>query len=166
MSVIFNPENNTEISRRMMNLTESFFDTKIDESQIPINLESRNKFFALSPYTFAVEVIDNNPIAWVLTMPTHKEIARDFIDGKITEKELFDRTKPGGKYDAVYLASSFTVPEHRRKGFAKRLRKIALGKFFEIYPIEMVFAWPYSEEGKALDKALEKEIGRPIVFKA
>ncbi len=73
-----------------------------------------------------------------------------FVEHHISEQELLDRTPIGESYDALYLLSAFTVPNHRAKGFAKELFAEAIEGVREIYPIRTLFYWPFSAEGERL----------------
>ncbi len=166
MTVIFNPKTDDAISLKMIAYTEAHFKTGIDPTQIPVSKESRKKLNALSPYCLCVEVNDKRePISWRVSIPTTKELAYDFLEGKITEKEMFDRTPVGIAHNALYLASSSTIPEYRRQGLAKKLLKLSIEKFKATEPIELIFAWPYSKEGSGLLTSVSKELNQEIRLK-
>ena len=124
------PENNLD---RMIALAEEFFGTRSDPEQISVNEEVMERLHAIHPNTLSEQRNENGPIAWILLIPTVSDVMQQFIEKKITEKELLDRTldesshRPLGEtYDALYLCSALVLPEERGKGIAKRLATKAI----------------------------------------
>lgn len=155
---------NKDIFGKMMEIAERFFDTANDPDQISITQDSADKLLELHPKTIAYKAEGEDPISWIVVVPTSKELAWKFIDGEITEQELLDRTEPKSIYEAIYLCSAFTVPEQRNKGYAVELFKESLAAIPRTQDA-LLFAWPYSEEGRSLLVKLEKEFGIKIELK-
>ena len=63
----------------------------------------------------------NGPAAWVLLIPTTTELMHQFLEKKISEKELYALTPLNSTYEALYLCSGMVLEEYRRKGIAKKL---------------------------------------------
>ena len=133
---------------------ERFFGTKKDPTQIPIARESIRKLLQLHPKAFLYKADEvGDPICWTVIVPTTKRLMDEFLAGKITEKQLFDLTKPQESYDAIYLCAAFTVPEHRKKGYAMELLVDAIGSI----PVNgklVLFSWPITTEGETLAKRI------------
>lgn len=130
---------------------EKFFGTLDDPEQIPINMASHDKLVAIDPNSMLYKRnVDGKVVGWTVFVPTTSELMRGFLAGEINERQLFDRTKVGDNYDALYLCSIIVPPEHRGKGYAKDLGAEALKRFSQTPCIQNVFAWPFSEEGKQL----------------
>lgn len=140
-------------------VTEEFFGTEVDSTQIPINQETRNKFLQLSPYCMnTAEDTLGNPVSWVICIPTSVELMEKFISEKITEKELFDQTEIAEHYSALYLCTAFTIPAYRKKGIARALLLESIQKFKETNPDIQLFAWGYSAGGQKVIDSLPFEI--------
>lgn len=168
MGIVYNPEDK-KLMNTLVSVTDDFFHTESDNTQIPASQESRDKFFTLDPYCLAVDIDENGePRGHVLLIPTQKTLAERFLKNSITEKEMFDLTQKSDVYDALYVCSAVTMPKYRRQGVALNLLTTTIEKFVSRYPnpIDLIFAWPYSDEGMKLGKVLEVKISRPIVFKA
>lgn len=149
------------ILEKILNTAERFFGTVNDPEQMPVSKESLYKLQKLHPKTFLYKTLNNEPVSWTVVLPTSKELAEKFIQGKINERELLDMTEPKKEYEALYLCSAFTVPEHRRKGYAIEMLKEAIDGIPHAAKAEF-FVWPYSEEGGAVIKKLEEILGRKI----
>ena len=107
----------------------------------------------------------NGPAVWVLIIPTVNELMEKFIRAEISEQELFDATKPGMKYDCIYLCSATVLPEYRRKGMALKMTVDAVKKIMQDFPIRKLFVWPFSEEGKKLAQRVGEECGLKVEFR-
>ncbi|HXK36697.1 MAG TPA: hypothetical protein VJ553_03900 [Candidatus Paceibacterota bacterium] len=147
------------IIAKEMEIAERIFGTAQDPDQIPINRESLRKLMTLSPESIQHELDDKgDPIAWVVVVPTTRELMEQFLQGKLTERELFDRTEPHAEYDALYLSAAVTVPEHRLRGIARRLFRRAIERIPHA-PDAVLFAWPTTDDGRAMAKALAGRFG-------
>ncbi|MBF0385879.1 MAG: hypothetical protein HQL27_08420, partial [Candidatus Omnitrophica bacterium] len=148
----------------ILDIAEQFFGTASDPSQMPITKESFYKLQKLHPKTLVCETENGEPISWVVTLPTSKELADKFLRGEINERELLDMTKPQELYEALYLCAAFTIPEHRRKGYSIKMLKEVIDAIPHIEDVKL-FAWPYSSEGKLLIEKLGYELGVKISLK-
>ena len=146
----------------MIQLAEETFDTRNDPAQISITQESAIRLRNIHPSTLTEKKDRNGPIAWVAVIPTTHEIMGKFITKKINEQELMGLTPPRGKYDALYLCSALVLPEHRRKGLAKRLMIKAIRSICRQHPIKHLFYWAFSAEGKGLAATVAREMKLPL----
>lgn len=133
-------------------MSEEFFKTKEDDSQMPVTEEHRDWIFKnLKNY---LNVIKNNGkvIGYTFMMPSTLELMNDFTQGRINEAELSEKIKKLNFTDktpeAIYLCASVVIPEFQRKGlateaFVKSIKKIIDGS--EIKPV--LFYWAYSKAG-------------------
>lgn len=147
----------------MMNIAEQFFGTEQDPEQIPITKESLKKLLKLDKNAFSYKKDGRgNIIGWIVLVPTNRKLAEDFINGEISEKELFDKTKPQKKYDALYLCSVIVMPKYRRKGYAINMAVNSLNNM-ALKKDVLLFYWPFSKEGKLLAQKAEKILKRKII---
>ena len=147
---------------RMIQLAEEFFDAKNDPDQLSINEEVIEQLRELHPSAVTEETDNNGPIAWMIIIPTTRKLMDQFIGGTINERELFAMTPRGASYEAVYLCSALVLPEHRRKGLAKRMVVNALAEIRQKHPVGTLFTWSFSAEGESLAEAVAKEAGLPL----
>ncbi|HXK36492.1 MAG TPA: hypothetical protein VJ553_02830 [Candidatus Paceibacterota bacterium] len=147
------------IIAKEMEIAERIFGTRQDPDQIPINRKSLRKLMTLSPEAIQHKLDERGePIAWVVVVPTTKELMEEFLQGRLTERQLFDRTEPRNEYDALYFSSAITVPEHRRRGIAIELFQRAVERI--PHPSDVaIFAWPTTDDGRAMAKALAGRFG-------
>lgn len=153
------------IEQKMDVIAESIFGTQHDSNQIPITHESGEKLDKLTSDWIRYRLdASGHPIAWVVIVPTTKELAKDFLAGKVTEKEMFDLTIPQEKYSALYLCAAVTVPEYRRRGLAFELFKELLDAISKTEDY-ILFAWTYTDEGAKLTKKLELALDKEILLR-
>lgn len=153
-----------KIVRESMKIAEEFFGTHQDPDQIPISQESHDKLLKLHPRSVIYKLIDEKLVAWIVVVPTISELMNKFISGEITERELFNLTEPQKSYDALYLCSSFVLPEYRRKGYAIELFLKAIKDISQNKKIQL-FAWPFSKEGQKLAKKLKQTLNTDILIR-
>ena len=146
----------------MIRLAEEFFDMKNDPEQISVDGESMARLKEIHPATLSEEKDENGPIAWILVIPTAHALMEAFVQGEINERELLDRTLPGGAYDALYLCSALVLPEHRGKGLARRLTSRAIGAIRHDHPLRSLFYWSFSAGGDSLAASVARECGLPL----
>lgn len=139
-----------ETVREMNRIAEEMFGTTHDPEQIPITRESADKLDALTSHWLVYEHdVGGKPISWVVVVPTQRDLAERFLRGEVSERRLLDLTKPELMYDALYLCSAITVPEHRGRGLASKLLLAAVAQA-PLAPGALVFAWPTTDEGRRL----------------
>lgn len=145
-----------------LQIAEEYYGTTIDQGQIPINKNSFAKLHLYNPDTILYESDkDGKVLGWSVAFPTTTELMDKFLDKKITEKELFDQTDFSTQIDAIYLCSTFVLPENRHRGLAKQLLLEAIRRLSKTGK-EKLFAWTYSQDGGYLIKSLEKYLSRKI----
>jgi len=147
---------------RMIRLAEEFFDMKNDPDQLSVDRESRARLSAIHPATMSEERDENGPIAWILVIPTVHALMEAFIRGEINERELLDRTLPGGVYNALYLCSALVLPEHRGKGLARCLTSRAISAIRHDHPLRSLFYWSFSGAGDSLAASVAGESDLPL----
>lgn len=147
---------------RMIRLAEEFFAVKNHPSQIAVDEEVMARLEAIHPATISEERNADGPIAWVLVIPTTREVMKSFVARTISERELLDRTHAGMRYEAVYLCSALVLPEHRRKGLARRMAVEAVRSIQRDHPITELYFWAFSNEGKNLAASIGAQLGLPL----
>lgn len=130
----------------MMQLAEDVFASKNDPDQLDVNQDVLERLQKLHPAAVS-EYDDDGPVAWVIVIPTTLELMKQFLENKISEKELFERPPLNATYEALYLCSAMVLEEHRRKGIAKRLILNAVEKISKDHPLKALFVWPFTKEG-------------------
>jgi GNAT superfamily N-acetyltransferase len=98
----------------------------------------------------------------MLSIPTTKDLMKRFIGKEISERELLDRTSPGAQYEAIYLCSALVLPKHRRRGLARSMLSRAIEEIRKDHPVEFLFCWPFSSEGKALAETVARTSALPL----
>jgi hypothetical protein len=156
---------------RMIQLADEFFETKNDPSQLTITEEVMEQLHSIHPATMGEIANEQGPIAWTIVIPTTRSIRERFLSGQIGEAELLsltraeiepfaenyerDRHLEGDghvKFTSIYLCSALVLPEFRGKGYAKKLVCNSIRSIQKDHPIEELFVWAFSKEGKELAK--------------
>jgi ribosomal protein S18 acetylase RimI-like enzyme len=148
---------------RLLQLAEDAFAMRSDPAQLQVDEQVLERLRELHPATVCEATDAHGPIAWVLLIPTTAQLMHVFVEGRITEQELFDRTPVGGPYQAVYLCSGLVLPEHQRKGLATRMTLEALDHLRHDHPIEALFVWTFSEAGRASAQAIAQAAYLPLL---
>lgn len=151
---------------RMMNLVNEVFDTRSDPSQLQVDEAVISKLQLLHPATLSEFDDGNGPAIWILLIPTSIATMHLFLEGKIDENKLLSDTKPGQKFEAVYLCSATVLPEYRRKGMAMKLCVKAIVEMQESNPIQALYVWPFTNEGLQLSKRIAEQTGLELFIKA
>jgi GNAT superfamily N-acetyltransferase len=149
-------KNNLE---RLIQLADEVFDMKNDPEQLNVDQEVIRRLSSMHPSTLSEQVEGNGPVAWVLVIPTTLELMNRFLDGKISEKELFNLTPLN---EALYLCSALVLEEYRRKGITKRLVLSAFENISRDHPIKALFVWPFTEEGGVAAERIATLAGLPL----
>lgn len=147
---------------RMMQLVEEVFATKEDPDQLDVNEDIIEGLQKLHPAALSEYNEGDGPIAWILLIPTTQELMHQFVEKKISEKELYELTKPGISYDALYLCSGLVLEEYRRKGIAKDLTLEAVKKISEEHSLKALFVWSFSKEGDLAAEAIARHLALPL----
>lgn len=138
------PKSNFE---RMSQLADDVFAVKNDTSQLDVNQEVIERLKRIHPATVSEYDDGNGPLAWVLLIPTTIYLMHQFLENKISEKELFEKTPLDAKYEALYLCSAMVLEEYRRKGIAKQLVLNAIESIQKNHHLKALFVWTFTKEG-------------------
>ncbi len=147
---------------RMIQLVNSFFNVKNDPEQLDVNEKVIERLREIHPATMSEYVEGDGPVVWILLIPTTYDVMERFIKGTISEKQLYEETRPGQVYEAIYLCSASVLEEYRRKGLAGKVALEAIQKIRKDHPIKALYYWPFSDEGKTLATFLSKTLGLPL----
>jgi predicted GNAT family acetyltransferase len=131
----------------MIQLAEDVFAVRNDPDQLDVNQEVIERLKKIHPSSVSEYDEGNGPVAWLLLIPTTNDLMNRFLENKITEKELFERTPLDTDYDAIYLCSAMVLEEFRRKGITKRMALTAIEEIRKDHPIKALFVWPFTKEG-------------------
>jgi len=82
-----------------------------------------------------------------------------FIDQKISERELYELTPLNTKYEAIYLCSALLLEEFRGKGIAQKLCVTAIENIKRDHSIKALFYWSFSKEGEKLAEKISGLVG-------
>jgi hypothetical protein len=85
-----------------------------------------------------------------------------FMDQKISERELYELTPLHTKYEAIYLCSALLLEEFRGKGIATGLAVEAVESIRADHDIKSLFMWAFSKEGEKLAQKLSGLMGLPL----
>lgn len=142
----------------MMMEVEKFFHTEVDTTQIPATLEGFRRIEKLHPSAVKCFMDGDDIVSVALTIPTTKELAKKFIAGDITERELLERSEPKERYEALYFHLAFTLRAYRGRKLTEKMFEEAVREI----PCEkdaMYFAWSFSDGGNKVLDALENDLG-------
>ena len=152
--------------KRMIQLAEDIFSVKNDPDQLDVNEDVIERLQKIHPSTVSEYDDGNGPVAWVLIIPTTLELMKQFLENKISEKELFDLTPIGIKYEALYLCSAMVLEEYRRKGIAEKLAIQAIENIRKEHPVKVLFVWAFSKEGDLGSEKLARLTSLPLKKKS
>ncbi len=149
--------------QRMIQLAEDVFDAKSDPEQLDVDQNVITRLQALHPATVSEQSDVNGPFVWILLIPTSQEIMHDFLDEKISEKLLLERTMPGTSFEAIYLCSAMVLEEYWGKGVAKNLTLTAIDLMRRDHTISYLYVWPFSTAGELAAKRIAELASLPLL---
>lgn len=147
---------------RMIQLAEDVFAVKNDPDQLDVDQDVIRRLQRIHPATVSEFDDGNGPVAWVLLIPTTLDLMNQFLNCRITEKELFDRTPFDAKYEALYLCSAMVLEEYRKKGIAKQLILNAIERIRRDHPLQSLFVWAFTEEGDRGSETVARLTSLPL----
>lgn len=152
--------------QRMIAIINETFATRNDPDQLQVTEQDREKLEQLHEDTLSEYSEGNGPCVWVLIFPTTKKLMHEFIEGKLSETELLHRTDPKDKLECIYLCSATTLPEYRNKGITSRVTLDAIRSIGRSYPVNTLFVWPFTPEGRKLAEKISEQAGLPLQVRA
>ncbi len=147
---------------RMIQLAEDVFAYKNDPDQLGVNPDMLDRLRLIHPATISEFDDGHGPVAWVLVIPTTKDLMKRFLDLGITENELFELTPRGVPYEAIYLCSALVLEEYRRKGITLKLVLNAIENIRKDYPIKSLFVWTFTPEGDMTADTIARKASLPL----
>jgi ribosomal protein S18 acetylase RimI-like enzyme len=147
---------------RMIQMAEEVFAVKNDPDQLDVNQDVIERLKKIHPSTVSEYDNGEGPVAWILMIPTTLELMKNFLEHRISERELFELTPLNKKYDALYLCSAMVLEEYRRKGIAKKLALKAIEDIRKTNPIKALFVWAFTKEGDLGSEAVAKLTELPL----
>jgi hypothetical protein len=150
---------------RLIQLADEVFDIKNDPQQLNVDQDIIRRLSAMHPSTLSEHVDGNGPVAWVLVIPTTIELMNRFLEGGISEKEMFELTPLNISYDALYLCSALVLEEYRRKGLTKQMVLSAIENIRKEHPLKALFVWPFTEDGRMAAEKIAALTGLPLCVK-
>jgi GNAT superfamily N-acetyltransferase len=147
----------------MIEMAGEVFDAHHDNQQLQVDEDVIEQLHKLHPSCVTELDEGEGPVLWILLIPTTEQLMNDFVNEKISEKELLDKTPLDIKYDALYLCSAMVLPEYRRKGLAKKLGLQAIENIRKTNPIKTLFVWTFSKEGDKLAELTSLSTGLKLL---
>ena len=147
---------------RMIELADHVFSIRTDSSQLAVDEHVLERLQLMHPSTVSEFDDGKGPVVWILLIPTTNTLMDQFLSKTISEKELFELTPVGIRYEAIYLCSAMVLEEYRRKGIAMKLGIDAIEKIQNDNPIKCLFVWAFSKEGESLAEKIAALTGLPL----
>lgn len=148
---------------RLVQLADEVFASKNDPHQLDVNQEVIERLKSIHPATVSEYDDGNGSVAWVLVIPTTLDLMDQFIDNRISEKELYDLTPPDIAYEALYLCAALVLKEYRGKGIAKQLTLNAVENIRKDHPLKSLFIWVFTQEGDSLSETISQLTSLPLL---
>lgn len=150
---------------RMINLAVETFAAHNDPNQLDVNEEVIKQLEQLHPATLSEHNEGDGPVVWILLIPTTASLMNYFIEEKISESDLLNKTPLNIKYNALYLCSALVLPEFRKKGLAKKISLDAIKQIRNDHPIKNLFTWNFSKEGALLSESIAQHEKLPLLHR-
>ncbi|NDE10270.1 MAG: hypothetical protein EBZ95_06865 [Chitinophagia bacterium] len=147
---------------RMIQLSEEVFSSRTDPDQLNVNENVMDHLQLIHPDTISEYDDGNGPICWILCIPTTLDLMNQFINKKISERELYELTPLNTKYEAIYLCSALLLEEFRGKGIAQTLGVRAIENIKIDHSIKALFFWSFSKEGEKLAEKVSELMSLPL----
>ena len=151
---------------RLIQLADNVFAAKNDPDQLDVDWQVLERLRKIHPSTVSDFDEGMGPVAWVLLIPTTMELMKGFLEKKISEKQLYEKTPIGASYEAIYLCSALVLEEFRRKGIAKQLTLKAIQDIQKDHPIKALFVWTFTKEGDMAADSIARLTSLPLYKRA
>lgn len=149
----------------MMQLAEEAFDVRNDPEQLDVDENVISRLEEIDPAAVSELANEDGPYCWILLIPTTAALMHEFLESRISENDLFERTPVGGNYDSIYLCSAMLLEEFRHRGIAGKLTLDAIARIRSRHNITSLFVWPFSEEGNKSARAIAEKTGLPLMMR-
>jgi GNAT superfamily N-acetyltransferase len=146
----------------MMQLADEVFATKDDVNQLDVDEQILGHLRRIHPASVSGYEEGNGPVAWLLVIPTTLELMNFFLEGTISERELYELTPLETPYEALYLCSALVLEEYRRQGITKRLALKAIEAIRGDHAIKALFVWTFSKEGLLGSESIARSLSLPL----
>jgi hypothetical protein len=147
---------------RMIQLSDEVFSSRTDPDQLNVDENVMEHLQLIHPNTISEYDDGNGPVCWILCIPTTLDLMTQFINQKISERELYELTPLNIKYEAIYLCSALLLEEYRGKGIAQGIAIKAIESIKLDHPIKALFLWAFSKEGEKLAEKVSGLTGLPL----
>jgi hypothetical protein len=147
---------------RMIQLSDEVFSSRTDPDQLNVDKNVMEHLQRIHPDTISEYEEGNGPICWILCIPTTLNLMTQFVDQKISERELYELTPLNTQYEAIYLCSALLLEEFRGKGIAQELCVSAIENIQKGHAIKALFYWSFSKEGEKLAEKISGLVGLPL----
>ena len=147
---------------RMIQLSDAIFSSRNDPNQLNVDENVMERLQLIHPNSISEYNDGNGPVCWILCIPTTLDLMNQFIEQKISEKELYELTPLNTKYEAIYLCSALLMEEFRGKGIAQELCIEAIEGIKKAHSIKALFFWAFSKEGEKLAEKISRLIDLPL----
>ena len=132
---------------------------------------SENRDFIACSEDVSVWILNNIPECWCIIkdsdkvigqtflLPTSSELMEKFLQGSLSESELFEEAikDPEVSYQSICFSGSNVLADYRRQGLATRgFLKSLQFILSEKNPTPELYYWPTSNEGSAIGKKGEQ----------
>ena len=152
----------TDILIQIAKQSEEPFSVVADELQMPATPEAFQKLLSLDSNSVIWKLNESGEVvSWIAVVPTSQNLAEKFLNGNITERQLFCMTEYTETYEALYLCAAYTHPEHRRFGYVSEMFKESLSKIRSVIDAQL-FAWPITSDGEYLTQNFSRMIQKEI----
>jgi hypothetical protein len=147
---------------RMIQLSDEVFSSRTDPDQLNVNENVMERLQLIHPDSISEYDDGNGPVCWILCIPTTLELMTQFVNQKISERELYELTPLITKYEAIYLCAALLLEEFRGKGIAQGLAVKAIESIKIDHSIKALFVWAFSKEGEKLADKVSGLTGLPL----
>lgn len=147
---------------RLIQLSDEVFSSRTDPDQLNVNETVMEHLQLIHPFTISEYDDGNGPVCWILCIPTTLDLMNQFINKKISERELYELTPLNAKYEAIYMCSALLLEEFRGKGIAQCLAIKAIEGIQLGHSIKALFLWAFSKEGEKLAEKIAGLTGLPL----
>ena len=147
---------------RLIQLSDEVFSSRTDPDQLNVNEKVMEHLQLIHPDTISEYDNGNGAVCWILCIPTTLDLMTQFINQKISERELYELTPLNTNYEAIYMCSALLLEEFRGKGIAQNLALKAIENIQIDHPIKALFFWAFSKEGEKLAEKVSDLTGLPL----
>ncbi len=141
---------------------------KKEKEETNLDFKKINLILKKFPKSEAIVIDKKTIIGEVTTIPTNKKIMKEFLESKITEQEMIDKSLDKislKNFNSLYLCYFILEKKYRGKEITSKAIEKIIDYYIKINPKITLFVWPFSKAGEKVAIKISEKFYLPLIIK-